>query len=71
MLVGIEDNIIATKDNALKAESEIKMAEKISRNSSRKMLWLVTLLCILALSIIVLVIYIFLPKENKEKKFLI
>jgi type IV secretory pathway component VirB8 len=59
-----------TKDNALKAESEIKKAEKISRNSSRKMLWLVTLLCILAVSIITLVIFIFLPNENKDKKFL-
>ena len=69
-LGGIEDNVIMTKDNAIRAEKEITDAERISRRSSRKIFWLFIILCLLSVSIIMIVIFIFLPADDK-KKFLI
>ena len=70
-LVSIEDNVIEVKDNAIKAENEINEAEKITRKTSRRVFWLFILVCFLVVSLILIIIFIFLPSDNKDKKFLL
>lgn len=70
-LGGIEENIIVTKDNVIKAEKEISEAEKISRRTNRRIFWLFIILCIIVVSIIVIIVLIFLPNSDNKKTFLI
>jgi hypothetical protein len=52
-----------------KAEREIGDANRISQRSTRKLFFLFLVLCTLAISVILIVIFILLP--DNEKKFLL
>jgi t-SNARE complex subunit (syntaxin) len=60
----LEDNIIDVKVNALKAEADIKEAEKMTRSTKRKIMWLFLCLCIVIIAIIAILLCVFLPKSD-------
>lgn len=67
-LKSIEENVIESKDNIIKAEFEISEAEKISRKTNRKVCCLFLIICFLVSSIISIILVVVLGKS--EKKFL-
>jgi t-SNARE complex subunit (syntaxin) len=48
---------VDAKENALKGENEIKIAERESRGVTRKVLWLIFIVCFVILSIVLLIIF--------------
>ena len=64
----LEDHIIISKDNAVKAEKEIKDAEKMTRSVSRKIMWLVFIICFTVIAIVLVMLMIFLPKNKEQKR---
>lgn len=55
-LNSIEDNVILTKENAFKAEEEIKEAEGITRKISRKIWLLFALIFFIVIAIVLVVV---------------
>jgi hypothetical protein len=51
--------------NAKLAEREIQDAEKMTRRSSRKILWLSLLLLFVIISIIIIIVLLLVPKDDK------
>lgn len=61
----LEDHVVHVKSNAIKAESEIKSAEKDTRSISRKLFWLFMIICFVVVSIVLVMLMIFLPDSKK------
>lgn len=64
-LNSLEDNVVATKDNALKAEKEIQEAEGMTRKISRKVWCIFALICFVVIAIVLIVVLLLIPDDKK------
>jgi len=55
----LEDIVVHANENTHKAEKEISNAEKETRGTTRKILWLTAIICFVAISIVLLVLFVF------------
>lgn len=61
----IEDMVIDVKLNANQAENEIRDAEKMTKSTSRRIMWLSMFLLFIIISLIVIVVLLLLPGDKK------
>lgn len=54
----LENIVVDASQNTFKAENEIKRAEKETRSLTRKILYLLAIICFLILCIVMLVVFI-------------